>query len=213
MVESIAVRAMRVPTDSEWEMISASSQQGIPERDEGRQEGLLGLPQGELPGRQRGEGIPGLQTEGELPGRQTGNYLKVKKERKTPTGKGNGVVSTGMVNDGKVNNRKTSSNGRVHRESGGTDGQPWQEEIPVLLRVSTVQQSSSSGGQPSTKDTFDGQKDRGDWRGHQHGDASRIYVLEYAKEIGLRQCVGYVDVGVRWSFGVKKTSSLSEEAK
>ena len=57
---SIAVRAMRVPTDSEWELLSGSSQQGTPERDEGRQGGPPGLrTEGELPGR---------QTEGELPG-------------------------------------------------------------------------------------------------------------------------------------------------
>ena len=54
---SIAVRAMRVPTDSEWEMISGSSQRGTPERGEGRQDGLQ--TEGELPGR---------RTEGELPG-------------------------------------------------------------------------------------------------------------------------------------------------
>ena len=54
---SIAVRAMKVPTDSEWEMISGSSQRGTPERDEGRRDGLQ--TEGELPGR---------RTEGELPG-------------------------------------------------------------------------------------------------------------------------------------------------
>ena len=51
------MRAMRVPTDSEWEMISGSSQRGTPERGEGRQDGLQ--TEGELPGR---------RTEGELPG-------------------------------------------------------------------------------------------------------------------------------------------------
>ena len=63
---SVAVRAMRVPTDSEWEMLSGSSQRGTPERDGGRQDGLQ--TEGELPGRQTEGELPGLgQGQGERP--------------------------------------------------------------------------------------------------------------------------------------------------
>ena len=72
---SMAVRAMRVPTDSEWEMISGSSQQGTPEREERRRGGLR--TEGELPGDGQGEGEraelhggdPGLP-QGEIPEEQ-----------------------------------------------------------------------------------------------------------------------------------------------
>ena len=57
---SVAVRAMRVPTDSEWEMISGSSQRGTPEQGEGRQDGLQ--TEGEMPGLGQGQGErPGLR--------------------------------------------------------------------------------------------------------------------------------------------------------
>ena len=70
------MRAMRVPTDSEWEWLTGSSQQGTPEREEGRRGGLR--TEGELPGDRQGEGErselrhggdPGLP-QGELPEEQ-----------------------------------------------------------------------------------------------------------------------------------------------
>ena len=177
---SIAVRAMRVPTDSEWEMISGSSQQGTPERNEGRQDGLPGIrTEGELPGR---------QTEGELPGLQQGDGERPE----LPHGEHPGLPQGELpeVPEGEEEGEDPYWDGEWDRQYWDDprwegqqpwpwaprewwDGQPWEEEIPVLLRMSTssglpshsserptpIFGSSASGGTSRIKNFKDGKHD------------------------------------------------------
>ena len=113
---SIAVRAMRVPTDSEWEMVSGSSQRGTPERDEGRQDGLPGIrTEGELPGRQTEGELPGFgQGQGERPELTHGEHPE------RPQGE---LPEVQEVQEGEEN---------PHWGEERRQGQEWQEERPGL---------------------------------------------------------------------------------